>query len=114
MAIPFSLESTDHDGVRHLTLAGEVDISCADEIVERALEALNNARIETLVIELAKVTFMDSSGIGALFRINAEADKSGKSMTLRAVPRQVRELLTITGLDLLIPIEDPDASPDPR
>jgi ABC-type transporter Mla MlaB component len=49
-----------------------------------------------------------------LFRINAEADKSGKSMTLRAVPRQVRELLTITGLDLLIPIEDPDASPDPR
>jgi stage II sporulation protein AA (anti-sigma F factor antagonist) len=100
--------------VRHLTLAGEVDISCADEIVERALEALNNARIETLVIELAKVTFMDSSGIGALFRINAEADKSGKSMTLRAVPRQVRELLTITGLDLLIPIEDRDASPDPR
>ena len=114
MATPFSLERTDHDGVSQLTLAGDVDISCADEIVERALDALNNAQTEMLVIELAKVTFMDSSGIGALFRINAEADKSGKSMTLRAVPRRVRTLLTITGLDLLIPIEDIDTPPDPR
>ena len=113
MAIPFSLEITEHDGVSELALAGDVDISCVGELVERASHALNNASAETLVLDLAGVTFIDSSGIGALFHINTEADKSGKSMTLRAVPPRVRDVLKISGLDLVLPIEDIGTPPEP-
>lgn len=111
MAIPFSLEITDQDGVCQLALAGDVDVSCTDELVERALHALKNVLIETLVLDLANVTFIDSSGTGALLRINTESDKSGKPMTLRAVPPMVRDTLKVSGLDVVFAIEDIGTTP---
>ncbi|MDT4976743.1 MAG: hypothetical protein QOG98_2501 [Pseudonocardiales bacterium] len=112
MAIPFSLETSTRGGVSQLALAGDVDIACADELTARAMDAINTASAETLVLDLAQVTFMDSNGIGTLFRIHTACAESGKQMVLRAVPRYVRDVLKITGLDLVISIEDSNAAPD--
>ncbi|MDT4957203.1 MAG: hypothetical protein QOD31_1002, partial [Pseudonocardiales bacterium] len=54
MAIPFSLETSTHGGVCQLALAGDVDIACADELTARAMDAINTASAETLVLDLAQ------------------------------------------------------------
>lgn len=83
----------------HLT--GEVDLAAADEIigtVQQALDEADSAGDGPLVLDLAGVTFMDSTGLGALISIRARAEAAGRSLTLRQVPARVRRLLEITGL----------------
>ncbi|MFE2914376.1 STAS domain-containing protein [Kitasatospora indigofera] len=58
-----------------------------------------------LVIDLAAVTFCDSTGIGALLLARTEADRQGVTLYL-ANPTQARtRVLEITGIDRTIPVE---------
>jgi len=81
-----------------LTVSGEVDLDTADEFADHGLECLNGAG-STLVIDLGGVTFMDSTGLGALVRIHNAAQAMDKSIVLTNIPERVQTLLHITKLD---------------
>lgn len=84
------------DGATVIVVAGEIDASNADHLREAVVDALD-AR-STLVIDLAGVTFMDSSGLSVLnHALTQVAEQEGK-LTLRAPSSSVRRLLEITGL----------------
>ncbi len=77
-------------------LSGELDLSTADAL--RALLAALPADGGAVVLDLADLSFMDSTGLH-LFEQYARTRNGGKSLVLENVPANIRRLLEITGMD---------------
>jgi anti-sigma B factor antagonist len=54
--------------------------------------------VNTVVVDLEKLTYIDSMGLGTLVRLRAAAKKSGCEFKLLHLGKQVRNLLTLTNL----------------
>jgi anti-anti-sigma factor len=85
-----------------LVVSGELDIATVDQLATLARAALDSAA-SVLVIDFSGVTFVDSTGLGALVRIRNEAERNGKRVDLVGVRREVRRVLELTGLSELFP-----------
>lgn len=79
-----------------LRLYGEFDLACAQQF-EEALERRNGSR--EVVIDLAGLTFMDSTGIHMLLEAKKCADREGFELSV-SMPGDgpVRKVLELTGL----------------
>ena len=100
-------ESSDPPGI---VLTGEIDITCSPtlrSIGERLADAL--AAGDRLPVDVAEVTFIDSSGVGALVAVRNAASASGGSLVLRNLSQPVRRLLELSGLVSSFSIEEDDA-----
>lgn len=80
-----------------LRVSGEVDIAAVEEFLAQARRTLADSPT-VLEIDMAAVSFIDSSGLGALVRLREEALAAGKSFRLTHAPRQVTRVLELTGL----------------
>jgi anti-anti-sigma factor len=97
---------TDHGpgtGVGTLVISGEIDIANADELAKDGWNALDAAP-ELLEIDLGDVTFIDSSGLGALVRIRNEAASRDIGIVLVRVPRSVQRVLDMSGLGAVLDV----------
>ncbi|WP_121251660.1 STAS domain-containing protein [Solirubrobacter pauli] len=86
-------------GDRTLFVHGELDIATAPELVD-LLARLRHHR-HAVVLDLAEVTFMDSTGLTTLMDAHRAAEEDGWSFTVRrASPavRRVFELANVTGV----------------
>ena len=80
-------------------LSGEFDMAgCAD--FEAAVRALGADALRKVVIDLAELTFIDSSGIRSLLDSKRRAEEHGMALVVR-IPAagQVRQVLELTGVD---------------
>lgn len=104
------LDTNFDEGVTFLAVAGEIDLTTAGELALAGLAAIT-AACGTLRINLAGVTFLDSTGLGALVQIrNAAAAKT--VLILEHPSPQVRRTLEITALAQAFEIDPtPTASP---
>jgi anti-sigma B factor antagonist len=88
----------DGDRLR-LVLSGDIDVRVAAEIAALADSAVA-AHTCDVVVDLADVTFIDSSGIGALVALNNSlADQGPRTLYLRPGPPNVMRVLRLVGLD---------------
>jgi anti-anti-sigma factor len=81
-----------------LHIAGDVDIASAGALTEIGLLCLHTEAVRSLVVDLGAVTFLDSTGIGALIVLRNESIELGTDLRLRDLPERVRKVLEITGL----------------
>jgi anti-anti-sigma factor len=81
-------------------VVGEVDLSNADRL-EAAIDHAATEHPAVIVIDLSGVTFMDSTGLHALFKARKKAD----TITLRAPSREARRVIELSGLDSVARIE---------
>lgn len=58
-----------------------------------------------LVLDLAGVTFVDSTGLGLLIGVARRMRDGGGELRLRGCRRSVRRVLTLSGLDHVLAIE---------
>lgn len=89
-------ESDSADGSSVLSVTGEFDLAVVDEFLEHAMACLDRA--QGIDVDLGGVSFIDSSGLGALVRVRKEAAVRGKPLTLVDVSPATTRLLEITGL----------------
>jgi anti-sigma B factor antagonist len=77
--------------------SGEVDMATAPDLEAVIAAELSDGRIETLVIDLLDVSFMDSSGLAVL----VAAHQANPTLTIRLVvgPGMLEDLLRTTALD---------------
>jgi anti-sigma B factor antagonist len=94
----FSIEVVRGDAGTQLIVSGELDLSVREPL-EQALEAAVTAGGE-IVLDLASVSFVDSSGIGALVRVARE----GVSLSVINAQPAVLRALEISGVDTIITI----------
>ena len=82
-------------GVVLLALQGELDVAAAPAARER-LEDARARRPRGVVLDLADVTFADSSALRELLRADAALRGDGSLLVIAAVPPVVERLLTLT------------------
>lgn len=84
---------------------GDVDLkSCA--ALRDHVAALLEQRPETLVVDLAGVGHVDSSGVGTFVEIKHRAERRGTRLALACMPPRVRAVFEITRLDRVFTIVD--------
>jgi len=81
-----------------ITLAGEVDISTAPELWAAVDAALNSGHTR-VVLDLASLGFVDSTGLGVFVRAGKELRDKGGRLVLRSPGERVAKLLSITRLE---------------
>jgi anti-anti-sigma factor len=90
-------------------LRGEVDLQSEAPFVAK-VDALASADVSTtILLDLAEVDFIDSSGVRALVRV---LQRHGDRLRLVAVSPPVRRVLDIAGLTASFGIEDGDGRVD--
>lgn len=98
----FAVQVVRHADSVELVLAGEIDMA-VEHTFATAIEAAMSASPH-LVLNVALVSFMDSSGLRPILRAIANRDPDG-SITIRNPQREVRRLMTLSGIDDLVTIE---------
>jgi len=93
---PLSIRETVRAGAHTLALTGELDLDSANKLEEAVREVCASGA--DLVIDLRKVTFMDSTGLRALIVAGTLCEENGHE--LRIVPGEdIQRILEMTGLD---------------
>ena len=89
-------------GVVIAAVTGDVDISTVARLRECLFELADSGR--TLIVDLNRVTFTDSSGLGALIGAARRANAHGGSLHAVCSRPQTCKLLWMTGVDRRIPL----------
>lgn len=104
MTAEFAITSETLDGACGLvSLRGEVDIYTAPRLKERLVELLD-AGVKAVVVDLAEVTFIDSTALGVLIGGVRRLHEVDGRMALVVATRPVERVLTLTGLDRVFSI----------
>jgi stage II sporulation protein AA (anti-sigma F factor antagonist) len=86
-----------------MCVGGELDVATAMLLQHHLATQLGQGR-RHLVIDLAEVPFMDSSGLNIILRAMNETRATGGSLRLAAPAPPVRRVLELTGVTLTIPV----------
>ena len=89
-------EDARGDDVCVVRAAGDIDLAVIDEFMGVVRGCLR--RSPTVEIDLGGVTFIDSSGLGALVRLRKEAEADEVTLRLTEVNDATNQLLQMTGL----------------
>jgi len=85
-------------------LSGELDLVVAKEFRECVDKVLMDRPVRNLILDLSQVSFIDSSGLGALLgRYKLVQQKGGKMSIFGATP-SVYRILELSGIMRIIPI----------
>ena len=101
----FRIKATPALGCCTLAMYGEADMAVAPDIVELGTAGLREDSTSKLIVDLANLTFMDSSAIGALIHLRNLATASNKELVLSHVPPRVHQVLGFAGLSEHFTIE---------
>jgi anti-sigma B factor antagonist len=88
-----------------LALDGELDIATVPVLREAALSELDSTETRTLVLDLAALTFLDSTGLGCWIELRNRAEESGRTLELADVPAGAERTVRIAGLAPLFGLE---------
>jgi anti-sigma B factor antagonist len=90
------------------TVAGELDLATADRFVAAISEALIAGPV---LLDLAGLTFMDSSGVRALDDLLREVERERWTLSIRSLfAPNVRQVMEITGMLDALPFEATSAA----
>ncbi|SMB95044.1 anti-anti-sigma regulatory factor, SpoIIAA [Desulfonispora thiosulfatigenes DSM 11270] len=85
-------------------VSGELDLVVAKEFSESVDKVLQNKPIKSLILDLSMVSFIDSSGLGAILgRYKIIQQQGGKMSIFGAIP-SVYRILELSGIMKIIPV----------
>jgi anti-sigma B factor antagonist len=92
-----------NDGLR-LSLCGDLDLSSVPEF-ERAVLRARRARPSTLVLDLRRLSFLDSCGLRAVLSVHRSCAPGGPALSVIA-GEQARRMFDLTGVAESLPLSD--------
>lgn len=101
-------ERAEHDGAAVLVVRGELDVAVAPQFADE-LDALidsadgANGRV---VVDLAGVGFIDSSGVRELLNAQRRAQSSGREIALRSPSVPCQRVLEVSGASVQFAVVD--------
>lgn len=101
MPARIEIATEEHDGARVYRVGGDIDLATAPD-----LEAtLSTADAEVVVLDLADVGFIDSTGLRSIVAAHESAEADGAELRIIAGSK-VNRLLQITGLESRLRVFD--------
>jgi anti-anti-sigma factor len=111
MTLLAQLELDERDGITIASVDGEIDLSNAAELEMAISHAVANESTG-LVVDLARVDYLDSSGVTLLFNLARRVARRQQGLVVVAPnDAHVREILTLSGATEALELRDsvPDA-----
>lgn len=87
----------------YVALDGEVDVYTAPKLKEELVKSIEDG-CSNVVVDLQKVGFIDSSGLGVLVSALRRARERGGSVRIVCTRESILKIFRITGLDKVFPI----------
>lgn len=87
-----------------IRLSGDLDELAAERFRSQVDEVIDSEPIQTVVVVMKDVTFIDSSGLGALLGRYKRLHARGGTLRIAAPTPAVRALLDLSGVPKLITI----------
>jgi anti-sigma B factor antagonist len=106
-AAPLAVAEQGSNGEHVVRVEGELDIATAPDL--EAVLLRPRPRDERVILDLAGLRFMDSTGLRVLLRATSGAREGRWELFLRNVPHNIRRLFALAGLEGAVP---PEAPPD--
>jgi anti-sigma B factor antagonist len=103
------LEYRLDSGVAVVTVSGEVDVSTCGLLRDGLIRVVTDENCQGLVVNLAGVNFIDSTGLGVLVGVWHRVNATTFSLALAAPPRRARDVLNTTGLTKAFSVYDTEA-----
>ena len=91
------VKAFDKEGVAVFQVNGEINISTSPDLKKQFEKQMS----KKVVVDLEKVTYIDSSGLATLVEILKRTKSQGGSLGLAGMSDKVRSLFEITKLDKL-------------
>jgi anti-sigma B factor antagonist len=101
---PLLIEITQLPGATFVTLGGELDSATAPVLRDRLAEEMADLTGD-LIIDMAGLGFVDSSGIALFVALHNSLKSNGQRLVLVGPTTMARRVLTITGLVGFLHIE---------
>ncbi|QJS99142.1 STAS domain-containing protein [Streptomyces asoensis] len=98
----FSVAHRTVDGVRVVTVQGEIDHDVQELLSAALLSADSAAQASRIVVDLSRVTFMDSSGINVFILAHQAVSAAEGWLRLAAAQTPVLHVLRLVGIDTFI------------
>ncbi|WP_280768305.1 anti-sigma F factor antagonist [Salipaludibacillus daqingensis] len=96
MSLLIDLEKKEE--VLCVRLVGELDHHTAIKLRERVDEALSEQHLTHVLLNLEKLTFMDSSGLGVVLGRYKKVHSIGGELVICSLSPQVKRLFELSGL----------------
>ncbi|SRR5581483_3414062 len=104
----FRVDVRSGNGAPMLSVSGELDLASSPAL-EQELERVAASAPALVIIDLRELDFMDSTGLSVLIRAHQRAHEAGHRLGIVNGSRQVRRLLSLTGVaDRLTIVERPE------
>jgi anti-sigma B factor antagonist len=105
---PFHCETGRDGDTAWARPVGELDLDTAPRL-EETLATLRAEGRPRLVLDLRKLTFMDSTGLRLVIRWDGVARKEGFAFAIVPGPDVVQRVIRLTGMDDQLTVTDPPA-----
>lgn len=103
-------QSSAADGIRRLAVIGELDIATAHRLEQEVNTAVAEGA-KVILVDLANLSFIDSTGLRVFLRLNEQATSTGWRLKMARPSEQVRTVLRVTGVEGELPIDREGSSP---
>jgi anti-sigma B factor antagonist len=103
------VRTEDRDGLVHMALVGELDLSSVAKVQEE-LRRIEAGSPPTLVLDLSKLSFLDSTGLRCIVTADERAREGGRRIVIVRGPDAVQRVFAITRLEERLEIVDDVAS----
>jgi anti-anti-sigma factor len=104
---PFVLTSRRDGAEVVVTLVGEFDLSGVTMLDAAVARALEEPGVEALGLDLAGLSFIDSSGLQAVLNALQRVQDAGSAFRLVSVSEEATRIARLAGLDLVLELTDP-------
>lgn len=91
------LRIENHHAIDVISISGRLDLVSSSALKDTIRQRLSERRVH-IVIDMDKVTFINSSGLGALISALRDVRVSGGRIVLCRLAPYIEEIFTITGL----------------
>jgi anti-anti-sigma factor len=102
--------SSPSEGVAHAHLSGDIDMANAAQHCDSLCELVERCRAETMVVDCAQVTFLESSGMAMMLRVHRHGLEHHTRVVWRGLGRYQRRVLALAGLDTILLVDEPPVS----
>jgi anti-anti-sigma factor len=102
--VSLTIEVHPGDAETVIQLAGELDVTTSSELRD-VLDRVDVA-VARIVLDLEELSFVDSTGIGCLFKLERRAADTGGMVVVRRPQPQIHRVMEMTQLNRLIAIVD--------
>ncbi|HMD02034.1 MAG TPA: STAS domain-containing protein [Candidatus Baltobacteraceae bacterium] len=104
MDIKVQVRASDHDAYV-VELGGEIDVYTSPKVKDAIMELIDRGHYN-LVINLEKVRYIDSTGLGVLIGALKRVREHGGTVNLVCTNPQIKKIFDITGLVKIFGIYD--------